>query len=440
MSVKINGFIMINCMIRHIWVAVGLLCCIFGARSYAADWKEDIQVSGHVKSYVMAVEQADIDGDPSENDDTEGISNNKIRLKVFWNPSDKLSFELAYALMPNVQGTSYDSAISFLDIEKEPYRIDDFDPVLYPDQGDEEGSFILAQNLDRLVFTISPRFGDIRIGRQAISFGKARVINPTDIILPYNFNELDVEYRIGVDAIRLTLPTGDLGEMEFGMIFGRNAYTDLSADYICSKFYIVQTDVELMVMNFRENLMGGMSFSRSVKGAGIWLEIAYTWVDFFSDYDEDQDYFKATTGIDYNINVKNGIVVFLEYHYNGASSGDPETYAWQVLQDFPTAYDDGSTFLLGEHYIIPGFTTQITPLISCNGVLLWNLTDKSFFVMPRMEYNVAENVYISIGAGIAHGKKSAYDSDNLFDLPVPLITSEFGLYPEFFFASLKYYF
>ncbi len=104
------------------------------------------------------------------------------------------------------------------------------------------------------------------------------------------------------------------------------------------------------------------------------------------------------------------------------------------------AYQQGSTFLLGEHYLAPGFSTQLSPLISISGIMLINVTDSSLFFLPQLEYNMAENLYVTIGAGISAGRGSRLDSDNLFDLPVLDIESEFGLYPEFYFASVKIYF
>ncbi len=430
-------------MIRILWILLSSSCILlngFLEASEASDWNENIQISGHIKSYFMATDQADVEGDPSTIGMIDGFADNKFRLKLLWNPTDIVTFELAYALMPIIRGTNYQSTISFLDIENDIYRIEDIDQQIYPDQDDAEGSFILTNNLDRAVVTFSPGFGDIHIGRQAISFGMARVINPTDIIAPYNFNELDVENRVGVDAARLTLPIGDLGEFDAGMIFGEEGYIDHSAYYILTKLYIKQTDVSFIVMDFKENLMGGVNLSRSVKGAGVWLEAAYTWAQLLSDHDKEQDYFRATIGMDYNINFKNSILVFLEYHYNGASSGDPKGYLWQVMETSKIAYQQGSTFLLGEHYLAPGFSTQLSPLISVSGIMLINVTDSSLFFLPQLEYNMAENLYVTIGAGISAGRGSRLDSDNLFDLPVLDIESEFGLYPEFYFASVKIYF
>ena len=76
------------------------------------------------------------------------------------------------------------------------------------------------QNLDRAFLTFSPPSGDIYIGRQAIAFGAADVVNPTDVLAPYGFDSLDTENRPGVDALRYRIPFGGMGELDFGVVCG----------------------------------------------------------------------------------------------------------------------------------------------------------------------------------------------------------------------------
>ena len=80
----------------------------------------------------------------------------------------------------------------------------------------------IYQNLDR--FNVQWQFaqGDLTIGRQAISFGSARIINPTDIFLPFNVQTFNQEYRTGVDAIRYQAPLGELGEFDMGLVLGED--------------------------------------------------------------------------------------------------------------------------------------------------------------------------------------------------------------------------
>ena len=146
--------------------------------------------------------------------------------------------------------------------------------------------------------------------------------------------------------------------------------------------------------------MVGFDLSRAVGGASIWLEMAYVSPDFFNSEPEKEDpYFRASMGLDFNF--KDGWYTFLEYHFNSAGESQAENYL-NILDS--TAFRDGSVYLLGKHYLGLGLTKQITGLITATGFLLANLSDSSFSLSPQLEYNIAENIYISAGAYIGSGK------------------------------------
>ena len=69
---------------------------------------------------------------------------------------------------------------------------------------------------------------------------------------------------------------------------------------------------------------------------------------------------------------------------------------------------------------------------------LVNLQDRSSLVGPRLEYSFADEVFLELGAfvGIGEGLVSVKDTPET-DL---YARSEFGLYPDTFFGSLRLYF
>ncbi len=88
-------------------------------------------------------------------------------------------------------------------------------------------------------------------------------------------------------------------------------------------------------------------------------------------------------------------------------------------------------YLLGRHYLAPGFTYQVTPLLIFSGQALFNLGDGSALVAPFVEYSIAEDMFITLGAYAGLGERSP---DSLKP------ENEFGLYPDTFFAALDVYF
>ena len=260
-------------------------------------------------------------------------------------------------------------------------------------------------------------------------------MNPTDILAPYRFEELDTEERIGVDAIRARIPMGALSELDLGVVSGKDFNFKSSAAFLRGKFYTLKADVSAMIIAFRENLMTGLDIATSVGGAGVWLESAYTFPDALNDdsnIEKDDSYLTVSLGSDYSFGDKT--YGFIEYYFNQAGAGDPNEYRSQFTK---TAYTEGSVYLLGKHYLISGINYQITPLMNYSGQLLTNLNDPSVFFYSLLEYNFASNIYLSGGAFIGVGKKPEVN----YGFPVSEdLNSEFGTYPDIYFTSISIYF
>ncbi|HHS14149.1 MAG TPA: hypothetical protein ENN03_10345 [bacterium] len=145
-------------------------------------------------------------------------------------------------------------------------------------------------------------------------------------------------------------------------------------------------------------------------------------------------YFRTSAGLDYHF--RSGFYAFAEYHYSSAGEKRAENY----LRVFESpAFRDGSVYLTGRHYLGTGITRQITGLISATGFWLINLMDGSMSLSPRVEYNIAANVYVEAGACIGTGPSLKMPSDPLEGNPVRS-QSEFGAYPDMVFGSFRVYF
>ena len=385
----------------------------------------EIQISGYYKNFSTGLDS------PLPDEPIIGAVTNRLRLNCAYAPTDVLSFDFSYDFAPRIQDPSLFSdspIVGATDLLR--YRVADFDSAIYPGKDDPVGSFGLFQNLDRASIAYSADFGDITIGRQAIAWGSARAVNPTDVIAPYAYNQLDTEDRIGVDAIRLQIPIGVLGEFDTGYVFGKNLAFEQSAFFLRSQLNAVETDFSISLLGFHEHLMTGFDVARGIGGAGFWLEAAYVYANAFNSENEDaENYLRASIGLDYSFS---GVAYgFIEYHFSGAGAGEPEDYLANLTQP---AYIAGAVYLMGRHYFVPGLTFQITPLISLSGVILSNVSDPSLFPSLQIEYNFAQDIYLSAGGFIGIGKRpETEDEETQF-------RSEFGGYPTLFFSSFRIYF
>jgi hypothetical protein len=346
-----------------------------------------------------------------------------FRLKFDKTLTTAARFELAYELAPWYRDIDGDATpVGAARPAALKYRIDDLNEALYPDNPEPDEEFVLLQNLDRAALYYSLKNADITLGRQAIAFGSARAVNPTDVLAPYTYATLAKEERVGVDTLRVRVPTGELGEYDLGVVAGEDAKPENSAAFVRRRLYVARTDITLTAIAFRESELLGVDLTRSIGGAGTWLEAA----DAGENIGSSNDYFRLSVGTDYSFT--EDLYAWLEYHYNGAGSRNNEDY-FGLLDD--TAYTRGGVYLLGKNYIAPGFTYQLTPLIIIGFQGLWNLDDGSALVAPSIEYSLADDVTARFGgyAGIGKG------SDN------PLVpTDEFGNYPDVWYASANFYF
>jgi hypothetical protein len=423
-------------MSRKSVVLIALMCVLcFISETRASD---RISISGYFKNYSLALDQPRIENLPQiAEQPIMGAVNNRLRLNVSGNISRWASFAVAYDFSPRVQDRSlFEKQILDLGFQAQTYRAADLDLSLYPDESDSVSSFAIFQNLDRAFLTVKSKSADIYVGRQAIAWGSARVINPTDVLAPFAFNELDVEDRMGVDAVRVRVPMGFMGEVDAGYVFGDDFEFENSAMFLRGKFNYRHTDISLLAVGFQENLLAGFDLTRSIGGAGFWLEAGYVFVDALDSerFGGDEDYFRASLGLDYVL--RNGAYLFAEYHFNQAGAEEPDSYL-TVSQG--VAYREGSVYLLGRHYFAPGISYQITPLITLSGQALLNVADPSVFLMPQVEYNIAEDVYLSAGAYLGLGDNPEFLIDRNY-VPYFRLRSEFGAYPDFYFTSFRVYF
>jgi len=382
------------------------------------------QIGGYYKNFFTTFDS------PHPNEPMMGAVINRLRLNLSYAPDDALSFSLAYDFTPRVQDPLLFSQSPFgVGIASSRYRIADFDSPIYPGESEPTGSVGIYHNLDRASIQFSTDFADIFLGRDAIAWGSARIINPTDVVAPYTYEQLDTEDRVGVDAIRVRIPVGVMGEVDTGYIFGTDFNFEKSALFLRSQLNAGETDISILLLEFQRDLLVGLDVTRGIGGAGGWLETAYVFTEPFDDEaDTPDNYLRTSVGLDYSFGGET--YAFIEYHFNGAGARESKDFLTNLTQP---AYTRGGVYLLGIHYLASGFTHQLTPLISFSSQILFNLSDPSTWVAPQIAYNIAEDIHLSAGGFISLGKRPKDDAPTRFQ-------SEFGSYPHLFFSSFRVYF
>jgi hypothetical protein len=214
--------------------------------------------------------------------------------------------------------------------------------------------------------------------------------------------------------MRIRIPTGMMGEVDAGVVFGEKMITKKNAGFLRLKSYVLMTDVSLSGMSFRENTLLGFDVARSIGGASAWAEAAHT-IAYSAD-----DYTRASLGAEYKFTDK--LYAYMEYHFSGIGGADKDEYAEAVLRTLETS---GAVYLLGRHYLAPGFSMEVTPLSNLSASVLVNLNDGSAMASPAFSVSLADDVTMRLGSFLT------VDTGG---------DSEFGQYRNVFYAGLNAYF
>ena len=416
---------------NNISFKIRLMVTVFLLLKTASIQAVDFTYSGYIKSYLLLQDEIEFEIPPlviPQAFDSGYQSQNSVRLMASWFTESSGNVEIHYELLPiyysNTSLVGNTGGIgSTLSTGSSVYRYKDLDVEF-----EQYGNHIVAlQNLDRLNYQYSNEQGDFTIGRQVVSFGSSRFINPTDIFIPFNIQTLNQEYRVGIDAVRYQAALGDFSVLDVGLIIGEDANKENNAAFIRNKNSVNGNDFEVMVIYLDNAWLAGGGLERAIGDFGFWFETAYMDVDDI----ETNNYWRTSIGSDYALS--QNIITSLEYHYNGAGSDNPAEYL-QLLTQFP--YQKAGVFLLGENYIIPAVSWIATPLITVVGSGFFNIDDQSIFINLSSEVSWTENLYSDFGMYLSYG-------DSLESQAAPQQinpASEFGSYPLSLYASLRYYF
>ncbi len=286
------------------------------------------------------------------------------------------------------------------------YRIDDgLDYFLINEKQSDDHYLRIIQNLDRFYYTFSNDIFEASLGRQPIAFGSARFINPLDILVPFGFTMVNIEQRLGVDAVRLKYGFSDFGLFEVGGAFDKDLAPEQQYRFISVREKIKALDFQFIMQELKKHKVYGLDLQTDLWNWGLYLN--YAWID---DAFEAEDFNRYSLGGQYHF--ENDLNFTFEYHFNEYSRA-------QSL-----ARQDLGIFVIGEEYFSLGGGYLLTPLQSLSLGLISNLDDESKLLTASYQYNFLENWYGETGLYYGVGDSG----------------TEFALYPQTLFLALKNFF
>ncbi len=283
--------------------------------------------------------------------------------------------------------------------------------------------------IDRINTTWTGENVDMTFGRQAVGFGRIAISSPLDIIAPFAPDALDTDFRPGVDALRLTSYYGLDGQLGGVVVMGdvdrHNSYLVTWVDNIAG--------IDLLAIggSLRKRPMIGFGGAGDLGPLGLKAEMAIYKGERVDQPGGDLHEHMVISAVELWYRFDNGLSVITEYLHNGAGENDPAKYS-QVL--FSAPYLEGLASLLGRHYLLTTANYELHPLVSLNGLLIWNMQDDSWLLRPTLDVSLADNVSLELFWTYPEG-----DSPRKRFLFTE-VRSEFGSYGQSGGLFLKWFF
>jgi len=264
------------------------------------------------------------------------------------------------------------------------------------------GSLNARLRLDR--FSYSKDFGPytFTLGRQAITLGKGNSFSVLDVLNPFSPQSLDATYKPGIDALRIEKIMGDTGGMEIIITSGSNQ----GRENIISKYrkLMGRVDTELILGEFRQRKMAGLSLEGEISDLGILTELGLIERDMRSDayFNGGGNYaLAAVLGLSKRLSSEDTVSLSYLYHELGAKN------LIQLNQSFlhgPLV--DKWLWNSSRQYLRFSLIKKLDSLKTLLSSLQYNLEDESVFFQPGISYNLASDLDLSVFAWKGFGKQS----------------------------------
>ncbi len=290
---------------------------------------------------------------------------------------------------------------------------------------EESDHWLWRHRFDRLNLQYAAGPLEATLGRQTISWATTLFLTPADPFAPFDPADPFREYRGGVDAARLQVFPGPLSDIDLVL-----RLTEIRADDTVT--VTVLGRVRTVWRGWEVSAWAGSLHDEPAAAAAATGSVGpYALRGELSLREKDDDLIlRGTIGIDTRVDaLDRDLYLVLEYQHDefGASSSEGLT---EVLSSAP--FRRGELQVLGRDEITAQASYQIHPLWSTSLLLLSNLNDPSFLMVPSAVYSLSNEVTLQAGLYLGVGDDAP---DGLFDIP-----SEYGIVPTTVFLSLSAFF
>ena len=251
-----------------------------------------------------------------------------------------------------------------------------------------------------------------RVGKQQIPWGTGYVWNPTNIFHPISILDPGVDPP-GVEALRLDRLIGKDVNLSFILAFLVDRPGWASTPALRVEKHLEGFDLSASVADGEgDRWLYGADFVGELAGFGIWGEAAYNRLPAIS-------YIQFVIGADYTTELQTHIM--MEFHHNNAGRRRHYDYTFedwmQLISGKRMNLARDYLFLRASHPVMDHLME-----IECSAII--NLNDESFIIIPKVTYDLAENVVITAIVNVFEGRSE----------------TEYGQFPSGMFVQARVYF
>ncbi|MCK4765480.1 MAG: hypothetical protein KAW12_24975 [Candidatus Aminicenantes bacterium] len=336
----------------------------------------DLDISGYFENRFFLVENPAISW-KNLNDKFSLGDYNRLRLKYKASPSDKVTVNLALDFF------------SFHGIMTSPLGT-------YNSAAEPGADNTVKIDLDRAYVNLYFKNFDLTLGKQRVALGVSYLWAPLDVFNRVNFLE-PKEEKPGANAVKLYVPLGPSSSLTG--VFSPESDFSTSKSGFRAQTQALGIDMALTLIRTgaEETSIYGVDL-RGENLIGWWLEGGY----FVSPQRQDM---KIVFGFDYTFGIKRGLYWLNEFYYDQSGEKDPANYDYQKVLS-------GLRFTMGQKYYFSMLRYAFSDFFSGSLGYIANWGDGSYILNPGFQYDVSQNVLVSVGFYIPLGRENGEFREN----------------------------
>ncbi|MBC8439507.1 MAG: hypothetical protein H8D87_07475 [Deltaproteobacteria bacterium] len=343
----------------------------------------------------------------------DGLANVRLKDKLIL--SEKIYFEAHYEIF-HKSGETYKNQYNIqkyfplpaAGVTSEPLNIDKRRLLDLTKTLKQTDDYVLWHRFDRLFFSIKPSWGDIMVGRQAITWGNGFIFNPMDLFNPFAPSDTIRDYKMGDDLVSVRFNSKFSGECNLLYVPRRDVTTgdvDFESSSVAGKFHFFTDNIEMDVMGalHYDEIILGLGGTGYFKNAAWRTDLVWSTL---KNGKNKSGYFEFVANIDYSwVWQDKNYYGFIEFYHNGLGKNN-YTDA-MVDPDIMERIDRGELFALGKNYLSAQIQMELNPLLNIYLSAISNVRDPSTIIQPRVIFSVTQNSNLHFGASISYGKKGS---------------------------------